>query len=128
MSGYAFSPTSGPILVDAEITGPLGSVVLKLLLDTGATKSLIHLATLRSLGFDPDQSTRRVPMVTGSTTEFVPLVVLTRLSALGQHRFGLPVIAHTLPPATAVDGLLGLDFFRGQILNIDFRAGQIILT
>jgi hypothetical protein len=38
-----------------------------------------------------------------------------------------PIIAHTLPPSATVDGLLGLDFFRGQQLNIDFRRGEITL-
>ena len=50
MSSFGFNPRSGPILVDAEITGPAGSVVLKLVLDTGATTSLINLTTLLSLG------------------------------------------------------------------------------
>ncbi len=58
----------------------------------------------------------------------VPVVMLTRLSALGQHRFGFPVIAHTLPPGSNVDGLLGLDFLRGQILTIDFRANWLSLA
>ena len=128
MSSARFNSRNGPILVDAEITGPAGSVVLKLVLDTGATKSLINLTTLLSLGFDPDQSTQRISMATGSSITVVPLVVLTRLSALGQHRFGFPVIAHALPASSAVEGLLGLDFLRGQILSIDFRAGQITLT
>lgn len=128
MSSFGFNPRSGPILLDAEITGPAGSVVLKLVLDTGATTSLINLTTLLSLGFDPDQSTQRISMTTGSTIAVVPLVMLTRLSALGQHRFGFPVIAHVLPASSAVDGLLGLDFLRGQALTIDFRAAQITLT
>src|SRR4051794_13047769 len=128
MTSYGFNPRGGPILVDAEITGPIGSVVLKLVLDTGATTSLIHLATLLSLGFHPDQSPQRIPMMTGSTIEVVPLVVLTRLSALGQHRFGFPVIAHALPASADVDGLLGLDYLRGQVLRIDFPAGLIDLT
>jgi hypothetical protein len=111
--------------VDAEITGPRGTVVLNLVLDTGATTSLINLATVLSLGFDPDQSPHRMSMATGSTIEIVPVIVLTRLMALGQHRFGFPVIAHALPASPAVDGLLGLDFFRGQSLTLDFRAGWI---
>jgi len=127
VNSYGFTPSRGPILVNAEITGLIGSVVLKLVLDTGATTSLINLTTLLSLGFDPDQSTRRIPMITGSSVEIVPIIVLTRLSALGQHRFGLPVIAHALPASSAVDGLLGLDFLRGRALTIDFRAGQITL-
>jgi hypothetical protein len=101
--------------------------VLKLVLDTGATTSLINLTTLLSLGFDPDQSSQQITMATGSTVEVVPLVVLTRLSALGQHRFGFPVIAHALPADSAVDGLLGLDLLRNHVLTIDFRAGQITL-
>jgi hypothetical protein len=47
---------------------------------------------------------------------------------LGQHRFVFPVIGQTLPPSSGVDGLLGLDFLRDQILTIDFRLGQITLA
>jgi hypothetical protein len=75
------------------------------------------------LGFDPAQSHQHVRMTTGSTVEVVPIVVLTRLSALGQHRIGFAVLAHGLPASTSVDGLLGLDFLRGHALTIDFRAG-----
>jgi hypothetical protein len=39
-----------------------------------------------------------------------------------------PVVCHTLPAGTKVDGLLGLDFLRGQSLLIDFRAGEIMLS
>src|SRR4051812_12215011 len=92
MSHYRFDAKQGPILVDAEITGPLGSVILKLVLDTGATTSLVNLASLVSLGFDPSQSNQRISMVTGSATQKVPLVYLTRLTALGQHRFGFSVV------------------------------------
>ncbi len=44
------------------------------------------------------------------------------------HAIGLRVLAHDLPTEAAVDGLLGLDFFRDLSLTIDFRAGQIDLT
>ena len=37
------------------------------------------------------------------------------------------LICHTLPASVSVDGLLGLDFLRGQRLTIDFRAGRIAL-
>src|SRR4051812_8904459 len=98
------------------------------MLDTGATTSLINLATLLSLGFDPDQSAQQMVMTTGSTTQIVPIVVLTRLSGLGQHRFGFPVLAHALPASPAIDGLLGLDFLRSHVLTIDFRVGEIRLS
>ena len=128
MSSFVFSPGFGPIHLAAEVTGPAGSLVLKLILDTGATKSLINVSKLIVLGFDPDQSGKTMTVLMGSSVEVVPLVVLTRLSALGQHRIGFQVLAHALPTGSAVDGLSGLDFLRNQVLTIDFRAGQITLT
>ena len=128
MSTHQFNAKHGPILVEVEVVGPTGSANLRLVLDTGATSSLMNLAALLYLGFDPSQSPQRVRMTTGSKVEVAPLVVLTRLSALGQHRFGFPVIAHALPASSAVDGLLGLDFLRDQLLTIDFRSGQLTLA
>ena len=58
----------------------------------------------------------------------VPRVTLKRLGALGRHAVGLTVLAHNLPAEAAVDGLLGLDFFRSLLLTIDFRAGWITLA
>lgn len=55
-------------------------------------------------------------------------MILTRLTALGRHQFGIPVLAYTLPAGASVSGLLGLDFVRGHVLTIDFRAGQITLV
>jgi hypothetical protein len=83
MSAHAFNPTRGPILIEAEATGPARSANLELVLDTGATTSLINRSTLLYLGFDPDQSLQHVQMMTGSTVAVVPVIVLTRLSVLG---------------------------------------------
>ena len=128
MTAHSFTPKHGPVIVDAEASGPLGTTNLKLLLDTGATRSLIKLSALLFIGIDPDQPIRRVAMLTGSAIEHAPIVMLTRLGALGQQRVGFSVIAHTLPAGATVDGLLGLDFFRDQVLTIDFQAGQITVS
>ncbi len=40
----------------------------------------------------------------------------------------LPIVCHTLPSSAVIDGLLGLDFLRGQSLTIDFRNGLLTLT
>jgi predicted aspartyl protease len=125
---HSFQPKHGPILVDAEVTGPSRSMPLSLILDTGATTSLFKESVLLALGYDLASITNRVPMTTGSVVTSVPKVVLTRLTALGQHRFGIPVLAYTLPASVSVAGLLGLDFLRDQLLTIDFRAGQITLV
>lgn len=124
---FPFDPSHGPILVRAEVTGPGRSLTLQLILDTGATTSLLNDAALLTLGYDLAGATDRVQMTTGSLVTSVPRVILTRLTALGQHRFGFPVLAHTLPVSASVHGLLGLDFFRGGVLIMDFRSGRITL-
>jgi hypothetical protein len=50
------------------------------------------------------------------------------LTALGQTRGNFSVAAHNLPAKASVDGVLGLDFFRGQILTLDFLKGEITLA
>lgn len=112
MSSYPFNPKHGLILVEAQATDPNGTADLKLLLDTGATTSVIKLKTLSYLGFDPNHPMRQAQMATGSAIGSVPVFALTRFSASGQHRFVFPVIGHGLQTVFGVDGLLGLDFLR----------------
>jgi hypothetical protein len=124
----SFNPKHGPILVTAEVTGPTQSMAVDLILDTGATTSLLSEATLTTSGYDLATVTDRAQMTTGSLVTSVPRVVLTRLSALGRHRYGFPVLAYTLRASASVRGLLRLDFFRDGIPTLDFRAGQITLA
>ncbi len=101
---------------------------MRMALDTGATRTLINVAHLVSLGYDPSLEPDRVQVTTGSGVEFAPLVKLQRVIALGHERSDLPVLAHTLPPTTGIDGLLGLDFLRERLLEIDFQQGRLSLS
>ena len=125
---FPFEPQRGLIIVNAELSGPTGSVILRLALDTGATGTLVNPALLVAVGYDPALAPDRLQMTTGSGVEFAPLVTIDRLTALGHERSKLPVLGHTLPPSANVDGLLGLDFMRGKVLVIDFASGAITLT
>jgi len=55
------------------------------------------------------------------------MVEVDRLQALGKQRQHFPVLCHTLPPSATVDGLLGLDYFRGLRLVVDFRTDSVNL-
>jgi len=124
---YSFDPTGGLVVVQAEIFGPSGSIILRLALDTGATGTMINVAPLTAAGYDASLAPERIQVTTGSGVEFAPRIVAARIRALGQERSDFPVLAHTLPPSASVDGLLGLDFLRGQVVHIDFRRGSISL-
>src|SRR5208337_1560232 len=101
-----FNPKHGPIVIEAEVTGPARSLTLELILDTGATISLLSEAVVLALGYDLSALTSRAGMTTGRAIISVPRVTLTRMTALGAHRFGFPVLVYTLPSATSVAGLL----------------------
>ena len=125
---FPFDLQQGLIIVQAELVGPSGNALLRFALDTGATRTLVSVGMLVSIGYDPALATDRVQVTTGSGIEFVPRIILSKIVALGQERVDFPVLCHTLPPSAGIDGLLGLDFFRGHSLTVDFRNGQIRLS
>lgn len=125
---FPFDPQEGLIIVRAELWGPTGSAVLRLALDTGATSTIVNVGMLVAIGCDPALVPDRIQVTTGSGVEFVPRVTLDRIVALGQERGAFPALAHTLPPSAGVDGLLGLDFLRGQSVTIDLRNGRVTLA
>lgn len=125
---YPFDPEHGLIIVHTELTGPLGRAILRLALDTGATGTLVNIGMLMAVGCDPTSSADCVQVTTGSGVELVQRVELDGIRALGVSRAGFPVLGHSLPPSSGIDGLLGLDFFREQSLTIDFRRGEITVA
>ncbi len=124
---FSFDPDDGLVIVKAELTGPSGSAILRLALDTGATSTLLNAAMLTSVGYDPALSPERLEVTTGSGVEYVPEVIVSKVKALGQKRSNFAVLCHTLPSSAGVDGILGIDFLRRQIVKIDFRDGKISL-
>jgi Aspartyl protease len=111
---FPFDPSAGAILVEAELTGPLGNTPLVLFLDKGATCSLVSEARLRFVGCDPAQATEAVQATFGGGVQTLPVVVAVGFRALGVARADYKVVCHTLPPSAGVDGVLGLDFSRAM--------------
>jgi hypothetical protein len=124
---FLFNPHSGLIVVEAILEGPKGAFTLSLILDTGARVTFVRDSVLSHAGYNPSLAAQKGWMTTASNIIQVPRLPVTRLSSLGHDRLNLLVAAHTLPPTAAFDGLLGLDFFRGHVLKIDFLAGLIDL-
>lgn len=124
---FSFNPHRGLILLDAKIYGPAGEIVLRLALDTGANTTTLNRQLLEGIGYQPALSTVNARLTTASGVETVPLIELDRLEVLGQVRTAHSVVCHSLPPSSRIDGVLGLDFFRGQKLVLDFHSGDITL-
>ncbi len=124
---FSFDQTKGLIVVPTRLQGPSGTVVERLALDTGASTTMVSRNAAVFLGYDPDAQAERVQITTGSGVEYVPQIRMTAVQALGLTRENMSVLCHTLPPSATVDGVLGLDFFRGRRLVIDLSVGIITL-
>ncbi len=123
-----FNAQQGLIIVRVTLSGPAGKRTTRLALDTGASSTLVSKEILIAIGYDPDILPKSVNFTTGSGVESAARVEVSALEALGQMRTKFSVIAHTLPPTASIDGVLGLDFLRYNVLTIDFQKGAITLA
>jgi hypothetical protein len=101
---------------------------LQFLLDTGAEVSVINLDTARRLGLRLGHRVK-VSSVQTTMTGYWP----QKLSAtagnviLPSNFLALDLSRLSAACTQAVDGLIGADFFKGRIVQIDFGAGKIRL-
>jgi len=124
---FSFDPQAGLIVIPTRLSGPNKDTVARLALDTGATVSMVRADILDYLEYAPASAKDRVSVTTASGVEYAPVLSMERIEALDQVRTDFPILSHTLPPTATIDGLLGLDFFRGRRLILDFREGTIEL-
>src|SRR4051812_29754763 len=113
---FAFNARHGLILVRAEVSGPLQTAVLRLALDTGATRTVLGASAVATIGYDCGPTARQTTLTTGSGVETVAVVEVARMHALGMQVAPMEVLAHPFPPSAKIDGVLGLDFLRGKNL------------
>jgi predicted aspartyl protease len=101
---------------------------VRLLVDTGATYTVLPASFLRELGYDVlAESHQTAKIVTASETLDVPLVSIQCLSCLGISSYKFPVVALNLPANQALNGLLGMDFLTECGAIIDTRKGEITI-
>lgn len=122
-----FEPSEGVILVPTRLQGPTRSLVALLVLDTGAEGTVVKADFISALGFDLSAAPDAVELTTAGGIVRAPRVRLERIEVLGHARPNFGVTAYTTPPRPGVDGILGMDFFLGRKLTIDFRIGLVTL-
>ena len=114
-------PTGAPIMVDALLNG----VRLRLVLDTGADRTVISPAALGRAGIDTTGATPfRISGVTGSSS--AALVNVPRLDIAGAQVGPLGVVAFAVPGE--FDGLLGRDVLDAFTVTFDPAQNRATLT
>jgi hypothetical protein len=121
-AGITIPYTGGPLIVDAWLNG----VPLRLLLDTGADRTLISPAAMARAGFAIGGGPAvQIRGVTGDAV--APLVSVPRLDLAGTGVGPLAVVVHTLA-GRGVDGLLGRDVLDAFTLTVDAALQRAILV
>lgn len=121
----SFNPDEGLIVIPVQLFGPKGDLIVHFALDTGATKSLINWDIVALLGYDPAIAEERTKIVTASGIEFAPTINIAKIFSCNLILENFSLICHTLPLNANIDGLLGIDFFRNTVIQIDFIKGEI---
>jgi predicted aspartyl protease len=115
-------PRGQAIVAEAHLNG----VPLTLLIDTGASRTLIAPAVLGRAGIDVRAGLPvRISGVAGAAQAVQ--VVVARLDVAGAQIGPLEVIAHEVP-GLAADGLLGRDVLEHFTMTIDPARGRVILS
>jgi predicted aspartyl protease len=131
MPRVVYDPSASSIVVDLLIEAADGksSLLIPVVLDTGASLTIVATDIMENLGYDPaDPQLARQRIITGSGVEYAPRTTVRSATAIGQKVANLEVVCHDLPPESGVDGLLGLNFLRQFKLTIRFRKGIIDLN
>jgi len=124
---YRFDTEAPIIVLRVTLVGEEIEKKIDMALDTGATYTMVPWDIAEVLGYKPELSKERVPMITASGVEKAPLIALKSLNVLGMTAHSIKTIVHDLPEKSYVDGLLGLSFLKRFKLSLDFRNGILEL-
>jgi len=131
MPQVTYNPSASVVVVDCllEAADGASSLLIPVVLDTGASFTLVATDLLVHLGYDPVRPLlQRQRIVTGSGIEYVPRLTLRSVTAIGQKVTDVEVLGHDLPAEGGIAGLLGLNFLRHFRLTIRFRKGIVELV
>ena len=70
-------------IIAVELFGPRGSHVVRTIVDTGATATLMPPEALAAVGCDPAMSSERARIITASGTEYLAVVEVPEIKGLG---------------------------------------------
>lgn len=128
MSILDFDKSGKLIVLDIGIISADSSWLfyVPVILDTGATTTILSTDIFASLGYDPgNPNLRRTRIITGSGVEYSPCINIKGIIAGGEWVSDIKVLCHDLPSEAGIDGLLGLNFVKSFDLTISYSSGKL---
>ena len=115
--------TGSAILVPVVLNGSLRTYMI---MDTGATFTVVTPRIAKKLGLRLDPYSSRVPLMTANGYITAPIARLASLKVGNAEVRGLMVAVHKFSPDSQIGGLLGLNFLNQFDTSID--SGSQLLT
>lgn len=112
------------VVIEAMLNGKTPA---KLVVDTGATYTMISVATAKELDINPSGNERRLPIQTANGTIQAPLTSLESINVGGMEMKNLTAVIHDAVPNSQIAGLLGLNFLSNFRMDIDTQKGLLHL-
>ena len=125
MNKHKLKKDDNIIALEVIIEGELEKKKMKMALDTGATYVMIPWEFAEILGYEPELSRKRRPMITASGVEKAPVITLDSINVLGKKAEGVPAVVHNPPQKSYVDGLLGLSYLKNFDVHLYFKKGVL---
>jgi len=123
-SSVPFERRGQVVVIEAMLNGKTPA---KLVVDTGATYTMISVATAKELDIDPSGNQRRLPIQTANGMIQAPLTRLESINVGGMEMKNLTAVIHDAVPSSQVAGLLGLNFLSNFRMDIDTQKGLLHL-
>ncbi len=102
-------------------------LLVKLLIDTGASYTVLPRHILQRIGCNLNQPLGKKKIVTANGSITVPIVTVPSFNCLGVERINYPILGLDLPANSFTEGLLGMDFLYQVKAIIDVAQGEIKL-
>ena len=127
MKRYRLESFGRLLITRAAVSDKNGTRILRLLIDTGSSYTILPFELLEAIGSNPSFVKEKIRIHTASGLIFAPVVRVTWFNSLGKKIPDFSVVAYTVPFTTLIDGLLGMDFLKKTNAIIDIANGVIEL-
>lgn len=116
------------VIIPVRIYGPKRERYVRVILDTGATYTMICPETLEEVGCNLAKPVKELSITTASGIETAPFYLVNALDVLGHRIEGIEVASHKLPERVPSDGLLGLNVLKHFNVHLEFLEKRLRLV
>jgi predicted aspartyl protease len=117
------------LCLKASVRGPSGDPrVVRLLVDTGSSYTVVPVPVLRDIGYSTDALGKTVSIMAAGGILRSPVIAVLEFNCLGQAAIDFPVVAMNVPFNPVFNGILGMDFMTRYRSVIDLEKAEIMLS